>query len=498
MKSTAHRFFLLFVTASLLCSTSSETETQKAATEIEWYISNSSGMALERTIQTRAMREKYALQVRYIEPNDTPREIRKYYSAPWRIERRILYENGKRSRTQWSFWDEIDTAYFVAVIGNDGAGFIEWYDETGRIVEEQRLDPDGSGYFISYTYKDSFLIKSRATAIEPYKKNDASAKNPNSDEKTAKTQEDAAKPAADTENAMPETKPPANPAPDTIQQAPSPATAADDSDAGVDADDETLVHEMGITTPAPAVVPPPSPQTVIRPLPPPQSASKLVRYPEQPAVFPAEFIARSGREGAVLWTDTYRYARAKSIRSVERHVMAAGNGKAEFVKMQIPRTIEIEPDNRKFVEPATSFISSFLADILYDKTARITYTTDNKRRIVSQMYYNEKDEPIGEMRNQWDNDRLLEVLWKNGEDERRIEYQYNKHGDRTSEKDYNKGILERTVQIDGSNEIERVYREGHLILEAIWQDGRKISERRIPPPRAGVPVVRELLPPPRR
>jgi hypothetical protein len=138
--------------------------------EPEWYVSNGSGMALEKTFKTRALHEKHALQVMFVGADALPRELRRFHSAAWRIECRILYEEGKRVRTQWSFWDSGDIVYFVASISNDGAGFIEWYNDKGLIVEEQRLDADGSGYFISYTYKDSFLVAARSTAIGPYKK----------------------------------------------------------------------------------------------------------------------------------------------------------------------------------------------------------------------------------------------------------------------------------------------------------------------------------------
>ncbi|MDR2803780.1 MAG: hypothetical protein LBB22_05785, partial [Treponema sp.] len=120
-----------------------------AAGEVEWYISNPAGMALERAMPLRALREKNALAVREVKPEDVPGEIRKYYSEPWRISCSILYEDGKRVKTQWVFRDQMQVALFVAAISDNGAGFIEWYDDQGLLVEEQRLDADGSGYFIS-------------------------------------------------------------------------------------------------------------------------------------------------------------------------------------------------------------------------------------------------------------------------------------------------------------------------------------------------------------
>ena len=203
---------------------------------------------------------------------------------------------------------------------------------------------------------------------------------------------------------------------------------------------------------------------------------------EGPADFPAAFVARAGREGETLWQDTYRYARATTLRVIERKLFSP-DAKTELIKMPIPRFVEKDNDDRKFVEPSTSFISVFLADTIYEGVSKIVYTTDSKRRIVSEAFYDDEEKIVGEMRNVWNNDRLLRVEWKGGDNERVVEYTYNKAGDRTSESDYNNGVLERKVTVDGSREIELIYKNGIVILEAVWEDGRKLSERRFYEPR---------------
>jgi hypothetical protein len=150
--------FFFFVWGAFFCFAASD--------DIEWYISNGAGMMLEKAFQLRALRSKNALSMQAISESELPAELRKYYMSPWKIMRSVLFEDGKRVKSQWVFRDETDIALFVASIGDDGAGFIEWYNEQGYIIEEQRLDSDGAGYFVSYTYKDNVLLKAESHIVE--------------------------------------------------------------------------------------------------------------------------------------------------------------------------------------------------------------------------------------------------------------------------------------------------------------------------------------------
>jgi hypothetical protein len=71
------------------------------------------------------------------------------------------------------------------------------------------------------------------------------------------------------------------------------------------------------------------------------------------------------------------------------------------------------------------------------------------------------------------------VHWKSGDDERLTEYEYDSAGDRMLERNFNRGILERTVRSTGNRDIEELYMNGRIVLRAVWEDGRKISEERI-------------------
>jgi hypothetical protein len=407
--------------------------------EAEWFISNPAGMALERAMPLRALREKNALAVREVKPEDVPYQIRKYYTAPWRISCSVLYENGRRVKTQWVFRDQALTALFVAAISNNGSGFIEWYDDHGLLVEEQRLDSDGSGYFISYSYTDRTLLKAEARLVEAVPQEDVDA-----GEKAA---------ANDTDESLPGISIPV--------------------DEGKELPDENGMTEALVMDGF-------IPDLDGKPLPVPEDAvpfaAKLARSPEGPAAIPDFFVATSGREGGPVWTDFYRYTRAKGLRSIER-VFHDQSKTPETLRF--PRFVEGGPTDTDFVERPETYTSSFLSDITGFAPAKIDYTFDSKRRILTETYRDKEDAAIGEIKNVWTDDLLVLVSWSSPGDEREVVYEYDKAGERTGEKNYRNGALERAVARDGDREIETLFKNGKEILRAVWVDGKKVSEERI-------------------
>jgi hypothetical protein len=84
------------------------------------------------------------------------------------------------------------------------------------------------------------------------------------------------------------------------------------------------------------------------------------------------------------------------------------------------------------------------------------------------------------MQNTWVGDRLETIVWRSGEDERRTEYEYNLRGDRIFERNFNRGVLERTVRYEGGGrEIEELFMNDRPILRTVWENGRRISEERL-------------------
>jgi hypothetical protein len=411
-----------------------------AVDEVEWFISNSAGMALERAMPLRALREKNALAVREIEQQDLPPQIRKYYTEPWRISCGILYENGKRIKTQWVFRDQAQTALFVAAIGNNGSGFIEWYDDQGLLVEEQRLDSDGSGYFISYSYTNSILLKAEARLVEAVKQEE--------DE----TAEDAVA-INDIDELVPGI---------SVPEEEGQMLLVENDMMGTPITDDPLPGADGKTLAVPEEVVP--------------ASAELMRNPEGPAAIPDFFVAVTGREGGPVWTDFYRYTRSKGLRSVER-VFHDQDKVPETLRF--PRFVEGGPTDISFVERPETYTSTFLSDITDSAPPKIHYTLDGKRRILTETYRGEDDTVIGEIKNVWMDDRLTSVSWIAPGDEREVVYEYDKAGERVGERNYRNGVLERSVVRDGDREIETLFKNGREILRAVWVDGQKVSEEYI-------------------
>ena len=391
--------------------------------DADWYISNASGMFVEKTFKARALRSEYSVSLQLVKPENIPKELKKYWTSPWRAECRILYQNNERLRTQWVFKDLANTSFLVAAISNDGSGFIEWYDDTGVIVEEQRIATDGSGYFISYTYRDMYILKAEARIVEPKVK-------PKTEEKKEDAADGAAAPAASSTNAAGSAETPAS------------GAAAEKTE------------------------------------PPPKKVSAGVRNPDGPIEIPAFFVAESGKEGARLWTDNYRYTRAFSLRAIEReyHDSAAAQ---KLIRTLFPKFDGNTEKQKEFVSPPAGAISEFLEDVLTMPAAKVTYITDNKRRIISETRMDEEGNVIGELANKWENDRIASALWKAGGEERLVEFSYDKGGDRIAEKNYRNGVLERTVTIENGKEIEHLYINEEAVLRAEWKDGKKLHEERL-------------------
>jgi hypothetical protein len=204
--------------------------------------------------------------------------------------------------------------------------------------------------------------------------------------------------------------------------------------------------------------------------------------PEEESSEPVEPVLK------LITTDTYRYTRSNSLRAVERvyheRVSSDDNGANALTRLQFPYLSLNSKVDEQFVTPGTPYNSEFFQDVIMDSDVkpgdRVVYTTDERGKVLTETRRDAEGEIRGEIRNTWAGDRLKAVEWKAGEDERRTEYEYDSGGDRIMERNYNKGILERTIRQENGREIEELYMNGVVILRAIWEKGRKISEERVP------------------
>jgi hypothetical protein len=185
----------------------------------------------------------------------------------------------------------------------------------------------------------------------------------------------------------------------------------------------------------------------------------------------AETLEREGGEERRLYTDRYRYRRSGSLRTVERRYHNGGAPVRLSFRGGFPETDE------SFVKPA-GYGTEMLENIHLGEGYQAVYSFDERGRIVSETYYDKEGGLLGVLNNVWSGDRLDSVSWK-GDEERLTEYEYDAEGNRTIERNYRDGVFERTVERDGKNEKEELYMDGKLILRALWENGRKVSEERI-------------------
>jgi hypothetical protein len=174
-----------------------------------------------------------------------------------------------------------------------------------------------------------------------------------------------------------------------------------------------------------------------------------------------------------LFTDYYRYSRSGSLRAIDRTIH---EGEGERSRVGFPAlSPRIAPANELATEAGVYTSEYFLgAGSLEGLT--ISYNLDSRGRVLGETLKDGEGKTVGELRNNWSGNRLQNVLWKSGDDERRVEFEYDKDGNPTAERNFRKGVLERAVKTEGGTEVEEIYMGGVLILRAYWANGLKISE----------------------
>ncbi|MCL2318709.1 MAG: hypothetical protein FWC45_01385 [Treponema sp.] len=176
-------------------------------------------------------------------------------------------------------------------------------------------------------------------------------------------------------------------------------------------------------------------------------------------------------------SDYYRYSRSGSLRAIDRTVHEGAGGKLS--RITFPRIGPGVSPGMEIITNDIAFSSEFLSDIQCPEGITIAYALDSKGRTTSEVWKDKDGNLYGELQNTWSGDRLLSVLWKTPAEERLIEYEYDSSGNRIVERDYNQGILERTVTRREDKEVEELYLNGKVVLRAYWEKGLKISEERV-------------------
>ena len=178
-----------------------------------------------------------------------------------------------------------------------------------------------------------------------------------------------------------------------------------------------------------------------------------------------------------VYTDYYRYSRSGSIRAIDRLLHeAAGETLSRLVFPRIGSAIHPGED---LMSLGLAYTSDFLLDIYRTEGVTITYSLDSRGRILGEVWKGEEGTVLGEFRNTWSGDRLQSVHWKTEEEDRLVEYEYDDDGNRITERNYKKGVLERSMTSKDGRETEEIYMHGKLILRVLWEKGLKLSEERV-------------------
>jgi len=198
----------------------------------------------------------------------------------------------------------------------------------------------------------------------------------------------------------------------------------------------------------------------------------------------AAFHTKKDNEGDEKYVknfaDFYRYNRSLSLRSIERvfytDMLAKGD---DIVRLSFPRNVRDSTEDDLYISERLNLYPEFFGDVFIKSHSRMVFDTDNRGRIQKQTLYDEEDKIIWVIINSWQNNRITLTTKTEGDLILSAEFQYNSAGDRISEKNMRNGTLERHVKTEGIMEIEELYMNNVIVLRAVWEDGRKISETRV-------------------
>jgi YD repeat-containing protein len=143
-----------------------------------WFRSNAGGMALEETpSRLAALRNKYALVIDHVLPAELDSRLLQFYQSGYTVEVRVLFEQGTESRKQWLLRDTSSNVRLNAVYRKqdepgidsentdtpvnsetESVGFIEVFNEHGRITGDYWLYKNGGETLTEYFYNDNMLV----------------------------------------------------------------------------------------------------------------------------------------------------------------------------------------------------------------------------------------------------------------------------------------------------------------------------------------------------
>jgi len=179
-----------------------------------------------------------------------------------------------------------------------------------------------------------------------------------------------------------------------------------------------------------------------------------------------------------LYTDLYLYNRSLSLRAVER-VFSKNTLITDPLRITFPRRLMDALKDDFLSSQRLNLYPDFFGDIFILAQSKMIFDTDNRGRIISQTLLDAEDKVVWIIRSRWVNDRIISTEKTEGDTVLRAEYEYASNGDRIVERNLRDGKLERVVRINNKTEMEDLYYDGVLVLQAVWEDGKKIAETRV-------------------
>ena len=185
-----------------------------------------------------------------------------------------------------------------------------------------------------------------------------------------------------------------------------------------------------------------------------------------------------GNDFKTSYIDYYRYNRFYYLRGIER-IFHRDEVLDVPVIVAFPKHIMDSIKKEVFVGEKLNLYPDFFEDDFVSAGFKMIFDTDDRGRILGQTLYDNEDKIVWTIKNTWKDNRIVKTLKTEGDTVLTAEFAYNSEGEKIIERNFKNGVLERVISIEGEKEIEELYMNDVVVLRAIWEDGRKISETRV-------------------
>jgi hypothetical protein len=389
-----------------------------------WFRSNAGGMTLEEVpSRLAALRNKYALVIDYIAPDEIEPRLLPFYQDGYTVEIRVLYEDREESRRQWLFRDKAGATRLNAV-------FKRQPDEApGDLSADTQLEAEEAA--LHEEIIEEKIIENKIIENEIVENKII--------EKSSEPVELAAATLSPEESPPDEFSGDAMPDPESsaalVSNEESPVSTGfielynekaqiiedrwffeDDSEMVISYfyNRNTLIKtETGKKIPSPK-----------------GDAAPKGDADSPPDVEPEQYPEAVYRP---MYTDTYRYNRSFSLRYVER--LYHQKVELEPVRLVFPGRVLDAAADQSFMRDKLALGSDFLENFSVEEGGRIIYDTDSRGRIITQTMIDGKNETVWVIKNTWSGDRIIAMNKIEGENEKRIEYEYDKDGNQIVQRD---------------------------------------------------------------